>query len=303
MFPEKDIVEEAAIELGVDPSFVEKDWYALQVLESISELVNGPHIAVFSGGTSLSKGYNLIKRFSEDLDFYVQADDPQQIARNDLRAYRESLWVAIERIPGISIKDGSRISRNRSNFFSGQLVYPQLFEPGIALRPELKVEFTFLNPDLTPELRPLNTIIGQLSGDEPTTSMLCIRPEETGSDKFSALTWRILVRDRNSVNDDPAMIRHAHDLYALQKVCAKDQDGFSLRVHKSFDQDKVRANLPAFDKIGQAAEAALEILKMDELYRKEYASFVDSMFYGTESQRITFEMAIEAYEYLLGKLS
>jgi hypothetical protein len=29
MFPDKDLIEEAAIELGVDPSFIEKDWYAL----------------------------------------------------------------------------------------------------------------------------------------------------------------------------------------------------------------------------------------------------------------------------------
>jgi len=64
-----EIVNEIAAELGIDPAFVEKDWYSVQVLSAISAHQSDTICTVFSVGTSLSKGYGLLKRFSEDLDF------------------------------------------------------------------------------------------------------------------------------------------------------------------------------------------------------------------------------------------
>ena len=66
----KELIEEVAAEMGVNPSFVEKDWYAVQILKAIAP-VKFPAPVIFTGGTSLSKGFSLIKRFSEDLDFKV----------------------------------------------------------------------------------------------------------------------------------------------------------------------------------------------------------------------------------------
>jgi predicted nucleotidyltransferase component of viral defense system len=46
------------------PSFaVEKDWWVVQTLSVIFELEAGKHL-VFKGGTSLSKAWKLIQRFS-----------------------------------------------------------------------------------------------------------------------------------------------------------------------------------------------------------------------------------------------
>lgn len=49
---------------------IEKDWWVSQVLKAISQSIYANHIA-FKGGTSLSKGWGLIKRFSEDVDISV----------------------------------------------------------------------------------------------------------------------------------------------------------------------------------------------------------------------------------------
>ena len=71
--PSLEEINDVAIELGVHPSFVEKDWYAVQVLGLIVRYTAEGGKTVFSGGTSLSKGYGLIQRFSEDMDFKVQS--------------------------------------------------------------------------------------------------------------------------------------------------------------------------------------------------------------------------------------
>lgn len=56
------IVRDVSLELGIEPSFIEKDWYAVQLLVLLSKLqINRNVKIVFSGGTSLSKGYGLIK--------------------------------------------------------------------------------------------------------------------------------------------------------------------------------------------------------------------------------------------------
>jgi len=52
--PDENVIQDISSELGVDPAFIEKDWYAVQLLVLISELQNSSDVKmVFSGGTSL----------------------------------------------------------------------------------------------------------------------------------------------------------------------------------------------------------------------------------------------------------
>ena len=52
---------------NITPESVEKDWWVTAVLKCVFELTAAPYM-YFKGGTSLSKGWNLIDRFSEDID-------------------------------------------------------------------------------------------------------------------------------------------------------------------------------------------------------------------------------------------
>lgn len=56
--------------MGMPAHAVEKDWWVVQVLSAIFELESGKHL-VFKGGTSLSKAWGLIDRFSEDVDLAI----------------------------------------------------------------------------------------------------------------------------------------------------------------------------------------------------------------------------------------
>jgi len=56
------------------PSFIiEKDWWVVQTLRLISQMEISKHI-VFKGGTSLSKAWGLIDRFSEDIDLAINRE-------------------------------------------------------------------------------------------------------------------------------------------------------------------------------------------------------------------------------------
>lgn len=63
----QNIFKEVAVKINLPPAVVEKDWWVVRTLELIFASSIAPH-TVFKGGTSLSKAWNLIDRFSEDID-------------------------------------------------------------------------------------------------------------------------------------------------------------------------------------------------------------------------------------------
>ncbi len=70
----REIIAEAAIRMGVDFTIVEKDFWVCWTLRSLFSLSAQHAPMVFKGGTSLSKAYGLIQRFSEDIDVVTAVD-------------------------------------------------------------------------------------------------------------------------------------------------------------------------------------------------------------------------------------
>jgi hypothetical protein len=54
---------------GLRPAIIEKDYYVTEALRIIAAAAGDK--VIFKGGTSLSKGWNLIQRFSEDIDIFL----------------------------------------------------------------------------------------------------------------------------------------------------------------------------------------------------------------------------------------
>jgi hypothetical protein len=77
----RDLFVGAANRLGTNEQNIEKDFWVCWTLDALfNELeVRGPRL-LFKGGTSLSKGYGLIERFSEDIDITVFREDIGQSA-------------------------------------------------------------------------------------------------------------------------------------------------------------------------------------------------------------------------------
>ena len=121
----------------MDPSFVEKDWYAIRLVATIISVRQDGLTLVFSGGTSLSKGYGLIRRFSEDLDFKVRL--PQAgITRPARRNYRRAIVETIRADDDWTLRDEDVMVRNDHHFFCCQVGYPTSFAVAPALRPRLE---------------------------------------------------------------------------------------------------------------------------------------------------------------------
>ena len=63
----RELIIQVSAQKGMTVQAVEKDWWVTLVLKALFSMPQAPHF-IFKGGTSLSKGWKLIQRFSEDID-------------------------------------------------------------------------------------------------------------------------------------------------------------------------------------------------------------------------------------------
>jgi predicted nucleotidyltransferase component of viral defense system len=298
-----ELIAEIAAELGVQASFVEKDWHAMRLIAVLADVVPSSTDTrlVFGGGTSLSKGYGLIKRFSEDLDFKV-AQPASGLSRPDRRAYRETILQAIRTADeDWMLNEEATIVRDASNFFQCQIAYHQNFSPSFALRPHIKLEVTFEIPALIFEERPLCSFIAQAQGQPAEVPLMaCVSPVETAADKLCALSWRLAGRQRGSSDDDPTLVRHLHDLAALEPMVLAYTD-FPAFAHPLLLRDASRNKNPDLADLTPLERLTLLVEKLnnDPLYAEEYERFVLGMSYAADDERPTFEAAVAAIERIV----
>lgn len=140
---------------GMSPFAVEKDWWVVQALAIIFELEIGKAL-VFKGGTSLSKAWGLISRFSEDIDlavdrsFFGYEEELSKSQRTKLRKdssvyITESLFPELQEafeqwgLDGIEFKLIEAISSDQDPRII-EIYYPHVIDTPGYLAPRVQLE-------------------------------------------------------------------------------------------------------------------------------------------------------------------
>ena len=76
------VIKAASRYFNVSTAIIEKDYYVTLILLELVKLVPG---LLFKGGTSLSKCYKIIDRFSEDIDISLDSEHQSQANRKNLK--------------------------------------------------------------------------------------------------------------------------------------------------------------------------------------------------------------------------
>lgn len=114
-----ELIAAAAEDVGLPQVHVEKDYW---VTKSLKEVFQSPDAGkvIFKGGTSLSKAYNVIQRFSEDIDLAIVSKDlSNNQVRKLLRRAEQSATVGL-----VEIRDDHRRSTG-SDFRRTVYEYPR----------------------------------------------------------------------------------------------------------------------------------------------------------------------------------
>lgn len=218
-----------------DEALIEKDYWLMHVLWGLQQLNLNFHL---KGGTSLSKGFGCIQRFSEDIDIKIEPDKKQckfdtfTGKNHDKLKHQESRrdyfnWISVYlsgKIPGI-INVEREMSFDDDKFRNGgiKLIYDSHFavaglKEGILL--ELGFEKTVPNKPCTISSWAFDKAINQRDvdiRDNRAKEVLCYEPKYTFVEKLQAVIRKFRqYKEDNQKSSLPAnFIRHYYDLYQL----------------------------------------------------------------------------------------
>lgn len=302
--PNKELFEQVSERLGIDKSFVEKDWLVTQAIRLVTGINVPGFEIVFTGGTSLSKAHGLLERFSEDVDFRIIA--PEELrTRKALSDFRKCVVETLQK-GGFSFTDEQVRSRDGNRFFSIDIDYESQFPKAHALRPHIQIEVTARNTQLPLIYLPVSSFVSSAAKKPPEIEKTgCIDPVESAADKLSALAWRIPDRIRGGDYDDPSIVRHIHDL-ALLKDRALAHDKFAALVASSMTDDAARPkNRPELVEMSAQEKRGLmlKILSEDTAYPPEYDLFVKGVSYAAADKVPSYASAIEAVKILVNSVT
>ena len=205
---------------GLRAAIIEKDYY---VTEALRILAGGGDRIIFKGGTSLAKGWNLIQRFSEDIDIFLDPEAFQpSLGKNAIDRELKKLRDAVGKHPALTFIEGESQmigGFGRNDRFS----YRQLFGGAGEVANRVLVEAGTASgrqPTATVELR---SYLGQFlqdtgfslgADDEGPFSMRLLHFRRTFVEKMFAIHGKVelLKRDRQPIG---TYARHYYDLYQL----------------------------------------------------------------------------------------
>ncbi len=149
--------------------------------------------------------------------------------------------------------------------------------------------------------RPLRSLVAQAQRAESEIAAFpCVDPVETAADKLSALAWRVCTRVRGSPKDDPTIIRHLHDLAALETHVAAAPEFASL-LFEATTADTGRGGSLVPKKPTDRFDLMLERLATDPLWSDEYDKFVNDKSFARPDEVIPFSNALEATTRLIAR--
>ena len=129
-----ELIIAASNELHIPPGIIEKDYYVTLALRELASRVKG---MVFKGGTSLTKCYQILERFSEDIDISYAASEgvPGESRKRQLK---KAVVSSIESM-GFSVANIEE-TRSRRSYNCYRASYSSIYSSLLKLKPELVIE-------------------------------------------------------------------------------------------------------------------------------------------------------------------
>jgi hypothetical protein len=132
----RQLVSVVAEHFSLSTSQVEKDYYVTLFLKELSKIDSSINI-VFKGGTSLSKCYKVIHRFSEDIDLAVQYNT-DKVTRGERKRLKQIILQVIQNL-GLKFlnEDLVRSGRDHNEY---HVAYDNQFGTDSAIIPHIIIE-------------------------------------------------------------------------------------------------------------------------------------------------------------------
>jgi hypothetical protein len=286
-----DLLQIVAQDRGIDRALVEKDYWVVHVLWALH---GGRFEVWFKGGTSLSKGFGLIERFSEDLDLKLMPRDqsgaPEVNWKGDKAKHVEKRkawyrWLAEQvHVPETTVtldEEHWQVDR-KAHGAAIQVIYPGKYLKGLGSHNLRYVKLEVGDARVTPfVLKPVSSFvhdhldrIGQLEhfADNRPSAVRVVHPWVTLLEKLSLICTKYAQVGAGAAR----FVRHYEDAARIAAATIDPPSGYTLA---SLTQEMTAGGTLAM--LATANDPALALHDLDRRRELEaaYAALAD-MYWG-----------------------
>ena len=300
----QDLINAASARTHIPSGIILKDYWVTEILR-ILQSSDYADTFIFKGGTSLSKGFNLINRFSEDVDLLL-IESPSSGGKKKKRKFQKGIQNLISGISGLEFDvdndDNFAADENRTSCFK----YPGEKLSGIL--PYIKVEMGFRGGPEPHDLVEIGSIIGtEILKESPSMTeevenikrfkIIILDPLRTFTEKVFSI-HRAYFQERLIDKE-----RHFYDIYCLLGF-DKVTDRLGSKEHMDIKKDVAKYDREKFSN-EHIPEGLIftssPAFKMDtDQYGKVMRSYQTStLYYG---EKPTFEEIFERIQNHRDKL-
>ena len=292
---------------SIGQAAIEKDWWVTVTLKALFQTECAKHL-LFKGGTSLSKGWHLIERFSEDIDLAIshhffgidksnksQRDKLRKLSRfyihNTLSAQLDEKLKAmgicgyrIENVTTVQRKDGTTVPIDSDKDPTVVLVrYDSLLDHQINYIPsQVKIEISCLSMDEPVETRRISSLIRE-SFPEDDSGAECIIKAVVPARTFLE---KIFLLAEEFQKDNPRSIRMSRHLYDLERLMDTEYGHAALAdlsLYKAIVEHRQAYYALKYVDYAKLNPSVISILPPEHVideWRKDYANMQRYFIYG-----------------------
>lgn len=288
----EELVTATSLELHIPPNIVEKDYYVTLALRELSANIKG---MVFKGGTSLTKCYQLLDRFSEDIDISYAASEgiPGESRKRQLKKAIVASMDTLN-LPITNLEQ----TRSRRNYNCYHAAYPSIYAPVLELKTELVIE-TYI------ALLPFPTTVRMT--DNYIYRFLQQSDQIHLAEEFDLMPFEITVQtiERTLIDKVFALCdyymsgkteRHSRHLYDIHKILENTilPESFAALIG---EVRALRAPLPICPSAanGININCILEEIISKDVYRQDYKQITENLLFSP----LSYETAISSLQHLI----
>ena len=288
----EELVTATSLELHIPPNIVEKDYYVTLALRELSANIKG---MVFKGGTSLTKCYQLLDRFSEDIDISYAASEgiPGESRKRQLKKAIVTSMDTLN-LPITNLEQ----TRSRRNYNCYHAAYPSIYAPVLEIKTELVIE-TYI------ALLPFPTTVRMT--DNYIYRFLRQSDQIHLAEEFDLMPFEITVQtiERTLIDKVFALCdyymsgkteRHSRHLYDIHKILENTilPESFAALIG---EVRALRAPLPICPSAanGININCILEEIISKDVYRQDYKQITENLLFSP----LSYETAISSLQHLI----
>lgn len=282
------LIKSASRFFNVHPAIIEKDYYVTVILKELTRKVQG---LLFKGGTSLSKCFKLIDRFSEDIDVTL---DPKLQSQGNKRNLK---YIILDICNNLDLNLlNKEETRSRRNYNCYKINFDARYSlPG--LNKQLLIETSFIVKSFPDEIKQISSMIYDYLKGTQKNELISLYELEPFSIRVQTLERTLIdkvfaICDYMLENKIEKRSRHIYDIYCLVSHVKLDEN-LKLLV-KEVRNERIRSI---------KAYSAQEDINIPELlhqiieknvYKNDYNDITVKLL----SKPVSYEKAIKSIEII-----